>query len=126
VTEKGHPALLVAVVDDDESVRSALTAALQSIGLKALGFNSAESFLTSERLTDIGCLITDLKMPGMSGLELQAKLRSEGYQFPIVFMTAHGLPEARAQAVAGGATAFLDKPFDDTSLLETVRKIIEP
>ena len=104
MTTKARAAQFVAVVDDDESVRSALTAALQSVGLNAFGFNSAESFLSSGRLPEVGCLITDLKMPGLSGLELQAKLRRDNYCFPIVFMTAHGVPEARAQASTGRRT----------------------
>jgi FixJ family two-component response regulator len=125
MTAKGVAAQLVAVVDDDESVRSALTAALQSVGLYAVGFDSAESFMDSGRPPEVGCLITDLKMAGMSGLELQAKLRNDGYRIPTVFMTAHGVPEARSQAMAGGAIAFLDKPFDADFLLETVRNILE-
>jgi FixJ family two-component response regulator len=125
VTRKAHAAQLVAVVDDDESVRWALTAALHSIGLHAFGFNSAESLVDVDRLPEVGCLITDLKMPGMSGLELQAKLCRDGYRIPTVFMTAHGVADARSQAMAAGAIAFLDKPFDDNFLLETVRKIIE-
>jgi FixJ family two-component response regulator len=121
----GHPATLVAVVDDDECVRSALVPALQSVGLHAFGFDSAESFIEFGRLAEIGCLVVDLRMPGMSGLDLQAKLRRDGYPIPIVFMSAHSIPEARSQAMAAGAIAFLHKPFDDTVLLETVRRIIE-
>jgi FixJ family two-component response regulator len=124
VTVKGDAQQLVAVVDDDESVRLALTAAFRSVGLRAFGFSSAEAFMDFGRLSDIACLITDLKMPGMSGLELQAKLRHDGYRIPTVFMTAHGISEARSQAMAAGAIAFLDKPFDDNFLLETVQKII--
>lgn len=121
---KLRAAQLVAVVDDDESVRSALTAALQSVGLTTIGFASAESFLSSGRLPEIGCLITDVKMPGISGLELQAKLRRDDYRFPVVFITAHGGPGVRAQAIAAGAVAFLDKPFDVDVLLEMVATII--
>lgn len=116
---------MVAVVDDDESVRSAVIPALQSIGLAAIGFDSAESFLECGRLSEVGCLITDLRMPGMNGLELQAKLQRDGFHIPTVFMTAHGVPEVRSQAIAAGAIAFLDKPFDANVLLETVRKIID-
>jgi len=126
VATKGHAASVVAVVDDDKSVRSALTVALQSIGLTAFAFDSAESFLSFSRLPEVGCLITDLKMPGLSGLDLQARLRRDGYQFPIVVITAHGFPEARAQAMAAGAIAFLDKPYDDNLLLETVRTVMKP
>jgi|ERR1700678_446438 FixJ family two-component response regulator len=118
-------AKLIAVVDDDESVRSALTAALQAEGLQAIGFDSAESFLSFRPLADVGCLITDLTMPGMSGIELQSKLLLERYLIPVIFMTAHNVPELRKQAIAAGAIAFLEKPFDDAFLLDTVRKIVE-
>lgn len=121
----GAVAKLVAVVDDDESIRSALIPALQSVGLQALGFDSAESFMSFGRIPDVACLITDLKMPGMSGVELQAKLCEDGYRIPTIFIAAYGRPEARTQALAAGAIAFLEKPFDDTLLLENVRKIIE-
>ncbi len=125
MTAKAGAARLVAVIDDDDSIRSALVPALQSVGLDAVGFTSAESFLGSGRLAEVGCLITDVKMPGMTGLELQAKLLRDGYSIPIVIMTAHGVPEARSQAMAAGAIAFLDKPFDAGFLLKTVRKVIE-
>jgi FixJ family two-component response regulator len=118
-------AQLVAVVDDDESVRAALIPALESVGLHTVGFRSAEEFLDFGRLAEIGCLITDVKMTGMSGFELQAKLRSKGSSIPVVIMTAHNVREARLQAMAAGAIAFFDKPFDDNALLETARKIIE-
>lgn len=116
---------LIAVVDDDESIRLALIPALQSIGFDVLVFDSAESFIESARLSDVGCVITDLRMPGMSGLELQAKLRRDGYHIPTIFMTAHGVPEVRSQATAAGAVAFFDKPFDPDVLLETVQKLME-
>lgn len=126
VTAKGHPEQLVAVVDDDKSLRSALTAALKLLGFKACAFDAAESLLKFTRLGEIACLITDVKMPGMTGLELHARLRRDGYEIPTVFMTAHDDPEARAQAMADGAVAFLDKPFDDKTLLETVKAVLKP
>ncbi len=116
---------LVAVVDDDESVRSAVHGALRSVGLHARAFGSAEEFLKSGVQSETGCLITDLQMPGMSGLELQAKLAQSGSRIPIIFITAYGEPRMRAQAMEAGAIRFLDKPFDDDVLLETVRTIIE-
>jgi len=112
---------IVAVVDDDESVRSAVHGALRSIGLKARSFGSAEDFLNSDSPGETGCLITDLQMPGMNGLELQATLAAHDLRIPIIFITAYGEPRMRAQAMAAGALAFLDKPFDDGALLETVR-----
>ena len=117
---------MVAVVDDDESIQRSLPKALQSLGLTALSFVSAEEFLSCGRLDDIGCIITDLRMSGMSGLELQAKLVQDGHRIPIVFVTAHGDTRERAQAMRAGALAFLDKPFDDNLLLEIVCRAIEP
>jgi FixJ family two-component response regulator len=126
VTTQGPQAQLVGVVDDDESVRGALLDALRSVGLLAAAFSSAEEFLSSGRLDEIGCLITDLKMPGMSGLQLQAKLLEDGRRYPIIFITGHGESRARAQAMSAGAIEFLDKPFDDNLLLEIVRRVIRP
>jgi len=120
VARQGAPAQLVGLVDDDESVRCALLEALQSVGLASAAFSSAEEFLSSGRLDEIGCLITDLKMPGMSGLELQAKLLEDGRRFPIILITGQGEPSARMQAAKAGAIAFLEKPFDDNLLLEIV------
>jgi FixJ family two-component response regulator len=115
---------LVAVVDDDESVRSALHGALTSVGLEARSFGSAEEFLDSGVKSQTACLITDLEMPGMSGLELQAKLAEDDRRIPIIFITAYGEPTLRAQAMRAGAIEFLEKPFDDNVLLETVRSIL--
>jgi FixJ family two-component response regulator len=117
---------VVAVVDDDESIQSSLPKALQSVGLSAMSFVSAEEFLISGRLDEIGCLITDLRLSGMSGLELQARLAQDGRLIPIVFITAHGDARERARAMKAGAVAFLDKPFDDNFLLELVCRIINP
>jgi FixJ family two-component response regulator len=117
---------MVAVVDDDESIQSSLPKALQSVGLRAVSYVCAEDLLSSGRLDEIGCVITDLRMPGMSGLELQAKLAEKGLRMPIVFVTAHGDARERAQAMQAGAVAFLDKPFDDNLLLEIVCRTIKP
>ena len=117
---------VVAVVDDDESIQSSLPKALQSVGLRAMSFVSAEEFLSSGRLDEVGCLITDLRMSGMSGLELQARLAQDGRRIPIVFITAYGDARERARAMRAGAMAFLDKPFDDDLLLNLVCQIIKP
>lgn len=117
---------LVAVVDDDESVRSALHGALSSIGLTVRTFGSAEEFLDSGLSAQTACLISDLEMPGMSGLELQARLALDDLRIPIIFITAYGEAEMRARALKGGAIEFLDKPFDDNFLLDTVRAIVRP
>ncbi len=116
---------LVAVVDDDESVRSAVHGALRSVGLSARSFGSAEEFLDSGIEAETGCLITDLQMPGMNGLELQAKLAQNERRIPIIFITAYGEQRMRAQAMAAGAIGFFDKPFDGDLLLETVRTALK-
>jgi len=111
---------LIAVVDDDELVRGALQRLLKASGLGAVSFKSAEDLLKSGQLPDIACLIVDIRMPGMSGLELQAKLKAEQCRIPIIFITAHGDAKMRTQAMRDGAATFLAKPFDNTVLLEAV------
>ena len=112
---------VVAVIDDDESVRTALKELLKSDGLLAQAFASAEDFLRSGQQQRTGCLIVDIHMPGMSGLELQAKLNADHCRIPTIFITAHGDEKMRMQALRAGAVEFVTKPFDDESLLETVR-----
>ena len=112
---------MVSVVDDDDSLRSALEGLLKSAGLPAVAFASAEEFLTSGQQHRTGCLIADIRMPGMSGLELQAKLNAEHCRIPTIFITAHGDEKMRMQALRAGAVEFLSKPFDDEALLESVR-----
>ena len=111
---------LIAVVDDDELVRGALQRLLKASGLGTVSFGSAEDLLKSGQLPDIACLIVDIRMPGMSGLELQAKLKAERCRIPIIFITAHGDAKMRTQAMRDGAVKFLAKPFDNTVLLEAV------
>jgi FixJ family two-component response regulator len=115
----------IAVLDDDDSVRSALQGLLKAVGLPAQAFASAEEFLKSSQLQQIACLIADIRMPGMSGLELQAKLNAERCRIPIIFITAHGDAKMRMQALRAGAVEFLAKPFDDEALLESVRAALE-
>ena len=110
----------VAIVDDDESVQRALQDLIESDGLSALCFGSAEQFLDSGARHKAACLIADIRMPGMSGLELQAKLKAERCRIPIIFITAHGDAETRILAMRDGAVEFLTKPFDDAVLLEIV------
>jgi FixJ family two-component response regulator len=112
---------LIAVVDDDESVRNAVHGVLRSAGLKARTFASAEEFLGSDHRGQTVCLITDMQMPGMSGLELLAQLAAAEQRIPVIFITAFGNPRLRDQARRAGAVQFLDKPFDDEVLLEIVR-----
>ena len=115
---------LIAVVDDDESVRDAVDGMLRSVGLTARTFASAEEFLRSGEQSQTACLITDVQMPGMNGLELLAKLAAGEYRIPVIFISAFGNPRVREQARRAGAVLFLDKPFDDEFLLETVRGLI--
>ncbi|HXP40001.1 MAG TPA: response regulator [Candidatus Acidoferrales bacterium] len=116
----GRRAKLVAVVDDDALLRDALRRLLKASGLGAVSFESAEDLLNSGRLPEIACLIADIRMPGISGLELQAKLKAEQCPIPIIFITAHGDTKMRIQAMCDGAVEFLTKPFDNTVLLELV------
>ena len=118
-------AKVVAIVDDDEAVRVALEGLLRSAGLTAQAFQSAEAFINSGQQRQIACLIADIRMPGMSGLELQAKLNAEHCRIPIVFITAHGDAQMRMQALRAGAVEFLAKPFNDEVLLENVRAALE-
>src|ERR1700693_1643638 len=117
---------LVAVVDDDDLLRDALRRLLKASGLGAVSFESAEGLLKSDRLAEIACLIADVRMPGMSGLELQAKLKAERRPIPIIFITAHGDAKMRVQAMREGAVEFLTKPFDNAVLLEIVHAALEP
>ena len=116
---------VIAIVDDDAAVRVALEGLLRSAGLTARAFDSAEKFIESGQQFQTGCLIADIRMPGMSGLELQAKLNSEQCRIPIIFITAHGDTQMRMQALRAGAVEFLAKPFNDEVLLETVRAALE-
>jgi FixJ family two-component response regulator len=116
---------LVAIVDDDDSVRSALHGMLKAVGVPTLTFASAEEFLRSSQQHQTACLIVDIRMPGLSGLELQAKLNAEHCRIPTIFITAHGDAQMRMQALRAGAVEFLTKPFDDEVLLKTVRAALE-
>src|SRR6202049_3152670 len=116
---------LVAIVDDDDSMRSALQGLLKAVGLPAQAFASGEEFLKSGQQRQTACLIADIRMPGMSGLELQAKLNADHCRIPTIFITAHGDEKMRMQALRAGAVEFMAKPFDDEALLESVRAALE-
>ena len=116
---------MVAIVDDDDLVRSALSGLMKSAGFSALAFASAEEFLNSGEQEHTGCLITDIRMPGMSGLDLQLKLVRNHYRFPIIFITGQGDEKMRMQALRAGAVEFFSKPFDDGILLDSVRAALE-
>ena len=116
---------LIAIVDDDDSVRSALQGLFKSVGINAQAFASAEEFINADQQLHTSCLITDIRMPGMSGLDLQARLNAENFRIPIIFITAHGDAKMRLRALRAGAVEFLAKPFNDEALLESVRVALE-
>ncbi len=115
---------LITVIDDDESIRRTTTLLLESFGFRAAAFASAESFLRSGQLHDTSCLILDVRMPGMNGLELQSKLAAAGHGIPVIFITGYDDKDSRGRAMQAGAVAFLDKPFNDEQLLQTVRSAL--
>jgi FixJ family two-component response regulator len=116
---------VVAVVDDDEAFRAALQRLLKSAGVSVRAFASAEDFLDCGQQYKTGCLIADIRMPGMSGLDLQAKLNAEHCHIPTIFITAHGDEQLRLQVLRGGAVTVLAKPFDAAIFLESVRAALE-
>ena len=111
----------VAIVDDDESIREAIKTLLESMRLRVEDFSSADTFLNSARVENFDCLLLDVRMPGLNGLELQRRLIADNSRVPIVFITAHFREEDRAKAMAAGAVAFLSKPFSESELLTAIR-----
>lgn len=109
---------LISIVDDDESVREATKDLVWSLGYAAASFASAEEYLRSDHVADTSCLIADVQMPGMTGVELQDRLIADGYQTPIIFITAFPEAKIRARVLRAGACGFLSKPFNDESLIE--------
>src|SRR5216683_7408114 len=116
---------LIAIIDDDESMQDSLRDLIESAGLVARCFGSAEAFLESDLHTRASCLIADIRMPKMSGLQLQARLKEEECDIPIIFITAYGDARMRIQAMREGAVEFLAKPFDHQLLLKTVRAALD-
>ena len=116
--------ILISVIDDDESIRRTTTLLIESFGFRAAAFASAESFLKSGQAHDTSCLILDVRMPGMNGLELQHELSVAGYGIPVIFITAYDDRGSRGRAMQAGAVAFLEKPFNDEQLLQTVRSAL--
>jgi FixJ family two-component response regulator len=116
---------LIGVVDDDESVRDALSSLIRSAGYRCIVFPSAEAFLDSPDMHNTNCTVLDNRMPGLSGLELQLRLREMNYPVPIIFVTAHADDLVRIQALQQGAVAFLGKPCSEDALLEAIRSAIE-
>lgn len=111
---------LVSVVDDDESVRESLPDLLKEFGFAARAFSSGQAFLSSDSVHETRCLILDIAMPGMSGLDLQQELKRRGQSIPIIFITGQKDEDIRKQAAQQGAVKFLYKPFSDTALLDAV------
>ena len=111
---------LIAVVDDDEAIRDAIQSLLRAVGLRAAVVASAEDFLQADQRQATACLIVDVRMPRMSGLELQRQLATANCPTPIIFITALGDGETRARALRAGAVAFLDKPFREEVLLKAI------
>jgi FixJ family two-component response regulator len=116
---------LIAIIDDDTSMQDSLQDLIESTGLLARCFGSAEEFLESDLRRRAACVIADIRMPKMSGLELQARLKEEECDIPIIFITAHGSARMRIQAMRQGAVEFLAKPFDHKLLLKTVRAALD-
>ena len=111
---------LIAIVDDDDALRNSLDDLIRSIGFRTLGFPSAEVFLSSNQAREATCLILDVRMPGMSGLDLQQQIVAAKWQIPIIFVTSHADDDARLKALAAGAVAFLYKPFHEEELLHAI------
>jgi FixJ family two-component response regulator len=111
---------VVMIVDDDESIRRAARRLIKSYGFPVETFASAEDFLSSGRLHETACLVLDVQMPGLNGLELQSRLITDGHQVPIIFITAFNDENARAQALKAGALGYLVKPFEEADLLTAI------
>ena len=111
---------LISIIDDDDAFRSSLENLIRSVGLRTKGFSSAEAFLSSNQVHETRCLVLDVRMPGMSGSELQRQLAAVNSHISIVFITAHEDEAQRAQALEAGAVAFLHKPFYEEELLNAI------
>lgn len=116
---------LISIVDDDDALRSSLENLIRSVGYTVEGFCSAEAFLGSDQLHETACLVLDLRLPGMSGLELQAHLAAANSRMPIIFITAHGDENLQSRALASGALAFLQKPCYEQDLLNAIVAALE-
>ncbi|MFG1463179.1 response regulator [Xanthobacter sp. DSM 24535] len=111
---------LITIVDDDDAVRTAIESLVRSLGLRTSSFASADAFLHSDRVEDTACIITDVQMPGMSGVELQSHLRHIGNSVPLIFITAFPEDRIRRQVMAAGAVGFLSKPFDGSAMIDCI------
>lgn len=120
-----HTSKLIAIIDDDDAMQDSLRDFMEAAGLVARCFGSAEEFLESDLHHKAACLILDIRMPKMSGLQLQARLKEEGCNVPIIFITAHGDARMRIRAMREGAVEFLAKPFDHQLLLRRIRTALD-
>ncbi len=116
-----HDRRLVSIVDDDASLRRSLRNLLMSVGLRVETFESAEAFLDSVHRENTGCMVLDLRMPGMSGLDLLRHLAARGTRIPVIILTAYRDDETRRRSLEAGAVEFLEKPFESAALLDAVR-----
>jgi FixJ family two-component response regulator len=111
---------LISIVDDDDSLRNSLDNLIRSVGFQAQGFSSAEAFLGSSKAQDTACLILDMRLPGMNGLELQRQIVAANWRIPIIFITSHADGDAQARALEAGAVDYLYKPFREEQLLNAI------
>jgi FixJ family two-component response regulator len=118
-------ALVISIVDDDGFARDAIGEFVRSLGYRTAVFPSAERFLESGCIGETACLITDLQMPGMSGFDLQSRLRDDGFDTPIIFVSAFPEERYRTRALDAGAVAFLGKPFEEQSLVECINAALD-
>jgi FixJ family two-component response regulator len=116
--------LVVAAVDDDRRVRESVQSVLESAGYEAVTFESAEAFLDSGVLSNVTCVLADVRLPGLDGIELQRRIRSARPTMPVVFITAHDDDDIRQRALRDGAFAFMVKPFDGGELLELIARAV--
>ena len=116
---------VISIVDDDESMREATSALVRSLGFAVATFSSAEDFLGSDRVADTSCLITDVQMPGLSGVELQSRLIAGGRQVPIIAVTGYPEESIRTQMLEAGAVGFLSKPFNDECLIDCIETALK-
>ena len=115
---------VISIVDDDESVREATKGLVRSLGYTAVTFGSAEEFLSSERMPETSCIIADVQMPGVSGVEMQDRLIAEGHRLPVIFITAFPEDRVRERALEAGAIGYLSKPFNEEHLIGCLDKAL--
>ncbi len=117
--------VLISIIDDDRSVREAIEGLIRSLGYPTIAFGSAEEYLDSGRIDDTACIITDLQMPGLSGIDLQRRLIADGHRTPVIIVTAFASDLVRKHALDAGAYGFLSKPFDESSLITCIDRALQ-